>query len=291
MNTAVIVLGMHRSGTSLLAEIVARWGAFGGHNHNLMAADDGNQRGYWEYIPLVQFNEALLAQVNANWFVPPDNDEILYQMAWEPRLRKPANALIADMAAGGRTWYWKDPRLAVLLPFWHQIWQQVVYIIPVRHPFDIAMSIKKRNNFPVSAALLIWQYYMLAVLRHTSTHPGVLFVEYEQLVSNPEKECLRVCAFLDHQCGAVENNETATENMMQAVTPLLQHHQNQQPLAEQPMATPGQVALYQLLKEKCLNADQGFVADDYPIYPGWREYLLTVNALVSISSQTPCNAG
>ena len=48
----IFVLGIDRSGTSLLAEVVARWGAYAGEPESLADPDDGNPRGYWEHMPM-----------------------------------------------------------------------------------------------------------------------------------------------------------------------------------------------------------------------------------------------
>ncbi|HUY15430.1 MAG TPA: sulfotransferase family protein, partial [Terriglobia bacterium] len=63
MQKRIIVLGMHRSGTSLVAEAVHKWGAFG--NDEFLPTDYRNPQGYWEYAPLVHFNRRLMVSAGS----------------------------------------------------------------------------------------------------------------------------------------------------------------------------------------------------------------------------------
>ena len=282
MDKPIIILGMHRSGTSLVAEVTNSWGAYGGRLDEFIPADEANQRGYWEYMPLVRFNEALLAGEDANWFVPPDSDENLHKAAWDPRFRKAASNMMAGMENTGNTWYWKDPRLAILLPFWQQLWHDAVYIICLRHPLDIAMSIKKRNNFPVSASLLIWQYYILSILKHTNGHPNVFFVSYEDLMDEPEPQCRHLCSFLDRMYSIQTSPACRLEKMQAIVAPSQTHHRSSESFSASSIATPEQIDLYAFLDKKIKQPEERYMTGDFPLYRGWREYLLTVNALIRV---------
>ena len=71
--TGVIVLGMHRSGTSLAAEIAYQWGAHV-DTSLLIEPNDGNPRGYWEHRALVKLNDDLLSAVHSSWKVPPTEE-------------------------------------------------------------------------------------------------------------------------------------------------------------------------------------------------------------------------
>ena len=81
MKQGIIVLGMPRSGTSLVADPVYRWGAYAEPKQALLKADEWNPQGYWEYIPLKRLNDELLAAVRASERVPPATDEIVAEMA------------------------------------------------------------------------------------------------------------------------------------------------------------------------------------------------------------------
>src|SRR5262245_26715706 len=144
----MIVLGMHRGGTSLAAQLVSRWGAYGNESA-MIGADHSNPSGHWELAPLVALNEELLAAIESNWTVPPRDREreLLEQLAEASEFRDRALDLIAAMRKGGRPWFWKDPRLSILLPFWKKLWGSAVYVVATRDPARIARSLATRDGF------------------------------------------------------------------------------------------------------------------------------------------------
>ena len=131
----IIVLGVERSGTSVVAEMVHRWGAYAGPVEKLHEADAHAPRGYWEFLPLWD----LLAELGefdagATWW-DHDFQQRTKKKAADPALRKKTTELITEMNKGG-PWFWKDPALSHFLPFWKQIWGDAIYIITVRNPLD-----------------------------------------------------------------------------------------------------------------------------------------------------------
>ena len=281
MTKGIIVLGMHRGGTSLVGDLVASWGAYAGGEQELLPADSNNRQGYWEYLPLVRFNQELLAGLSADWFLPPAEADrrTLRKRAAEPSYRGRAEQLIRAMRDGGRSWFWKDPRMALLLPFWQEVLPDVVYVVVVRHPLDIAMSLKKRDHFPVSASLLLWQLHMLSLLRDTQHAPEKIFVRYESLLRHPSEQCERLSAFLERRCEPRRAREEAVSKMVRRVNPDLRHHRSLTTLSDLPEATPEQKALYAFLTDEADDPSARFDETRFAVYAGWREYLLTISAL------------
>lgn len=281
MQRAIIVLGMHRSGTSLVAELADKWGAFA--NGEFLPVDSRNPRGYWEYAPLVHFNRRLLVSVGSESFVPPSDEDgkRLEERALESVWSKEASQLIAAMESGNRVWYWKDPRLAVMLPFWQRFWDDVVYVITVREPLDTALSLKKRDNLPTTAGHLLWQRYMTAILKGTDTHPRRIFVQYGRILAQPLDECRRLCDFLDEHCalGDGQPPERRVESMLRAVNPNLRSYASAGAFFSSPEVTEGQKNLYRYLRSRALSQDEPIDPGVFDIYPGWRDYL---RALVSL---------
>jgi hypothetical protein len=280
----IIILGMHRSGTSLIAEMVQQWGAFGGDE--FLASDSRNPRGYWEYAPLVHFNRRLLVSVGSQSFVPPsDQDErTLRARASEPEWKRKASQLVAAMEKEARLWYWKDPRLAVTLPFWQQFWAEAVYVIAVREPLDTALSLKKRDNLPVTAGLLLWQRYMTSILRHAAAVPQRIFVQYERLLSTPVDECTRLCNFLEEHSepdGTSPISQHA-QSMLEVVTPGLRSHASNGKFLSASEATGGQKSLYRYLQSRAQDQDELLDPKAFEIYPGWRDYLQALATLEQV---------
>lgn|GEM_PF-751283 len=285
MKTTIIVLGMHRSGTSVLSELLHRWGAHAGDPGKLLAGDEWNPQGYWEFVPLIEFNDALLASVDASWIAPPADATVLRGRAALPEWRDRALQLLATMRECGGVWFWKDPRLASTLPFWREIWGEVAYIIPIRSPLDIARSIQRRDHFPISASLLLWQFSIHSILGFTEGHPARLFVEYETLLQQPAEQCRRVIDFLEQHCGrppAGSRTEAGAGAVAGTVNPRLRSQKSGVTFAEYADATAEQKELYAFVRKKADNPEEPFEPDRYPLWPGWRDYLATLNEVVRL---------
>ena len=65
------VIGMHRSGTSLVANLLGAGGVYLGEPKELMPASVDNRRGYWENLRFVEMNDRILRDVGASWDLPP----------------------------------------------------------------------------------------------------------------------------------------------------------------------------------------------------------------------------
>jgi len=250
----------------------------------LLKSDDRNARGYWEYTPLIEFNNELLSSVHAREFIPPSDDgcEELENRSFEPKYKNRALGLLETMRKDGRPWFWKDPRLAVLLPFWKNIWEDVIYVIPLRHPLDIALSLQKWHRYPISASLLIWQRYMLAIFKGAETAQNIIFIEYEKLIENPIQQCERLYLFLTRSSNIEQSGRQTIENMAQAIAPELRHNNTNSPLSNIPQATEGQKYLYDFLKRKAENSVERINQTAFQIYPGWREYLTATNVMLQL---------
>lgn len=293
MPNRIIVLGTMRSGTSLTAELIRRWGAYSGDENNLWKSDINDPRGYgyMEYIPLQELNDELL---DHNDRTPPPY-HIMEQRASNPAFREKAQRLIQDMDTQAERnnldiWVWKDARLPLTLPFWVQFWGNPIYVITVRHPAEVALSSARteeldQNNLPFSAGLAYWQYCMLAILSYTQENHHKLFISYEQLLSDPLQQCTRLCHFLDEQCEkSAEQSQQRIEAMLPQVARNQRHHYYNKALAEMEQATREQRALYNFLRVKIMHPDEPFQKDDFALYPGWREYLQAMDMILALSN-------
>src|SRR5262245_24386857 len=118
----IIVLGALRTGTSLVAQMIHRWGAYAGAPDQLTPANEHNPHGYWEYKPIWD----LLLEVGelrsgVSWWDPAFQGRVQEKLSLS-HYKEQALAMIADMAHPGRPWVWKDPALSLYLPFWKELW-------------------------------------------------------------------------------------------------------------------------------------------------------------------------
>jgi hypothetical protein len=285
-STGVIILGMHRSGTSLAAEIAHRWGAYV-DTSVLIETNDGNPRGYWEHRALVKLNEDLLARVHSSWKVPPTEEgrKHLARLAKKGSFRDRAERLLATMNPNQSVWLWKDPRLCILLPFWKEIWGSVVYLVPIRDPMAIASSLCARRDFSVPSALLLWQKYMSTLISDEDVSTKAFFFSYEELLRDSPKVCDRICRFLDQNTGMDDQNgEYRIARMLESIRPQLNRNHAALSLSE---TTEGMEVRHDLYRVLMLHAEgaAGHVIPTFPMPPGWRQVLVK-NAIAGHMDET-----
>src|SRR5215831_9341487 len=138
----VTVLGMHRSGTSAVTQLLHRMGLAAGRDRRLDRGGDGNPGGFWEVQALTRIDERVLRALGGEWSAPPE-----LPSGWEldARLASIARSAIRTFARKmplSEAWVWKDPRLCLLLPFWRSLNVQVAaHILIVRNPLEVALSL------------------------------------------------------------------------------------------------------------------------------------------------------
>lgn len=172
----IVVAGMHRSGTSLTAGLLAQLGVAMGSR--LVPADMANPRGYFEDLDIVEFHQrvfrAHLPQGNGghpDWgWTPTDVIQPEDMTAWVPT----ASGLIAQRAAPGGVWGFKDPRATLLLDFWDALLPSPVYIGVYREPSRVADSMQ-RLGAPVflknpGYAWALWTLYNRRLLDFVQRH-------------------------------------------------------------------------------------------------------------------------
>ena len=146
----VVVLGMHRSGTSAAARVVNLLGVplVSG---DLLPADEANPRGYWESEALRRFDDELLQAVGGTWSRPPAAPD----WGLANGLRDQALSSFGSAFSGTREWVWKDPRASITLPFWRAAFAFSPAVVLVhRDPREVAASLERRDGFTAYDALL-----------------------------------------------------------------------------------------------------------------------------------------
>ena len=161
----IIVTGMHRSGTSLTASLLAAVGVdMGG---NLLPADINNTEGYFEDVDFLDLNRKILHQAckpdekghpDWGWTESEHLDEDRIALFSEE-----ASELLAMRYTAGRPWGWKDPRTSLLLEFWNALAENARYILVYRFPWDVADSMQRLGAEvflrDASYAYRIWTFY------------------------------------------------------------------------------------------------------------------------------------
>jgi hypothetical protein len=181
-----VVIGMHRSGTSATANCLAELGLFAPPPGDLINGDLNNERGYWESDKLTKFDESVLRHLGGTWSAPPrlpdgweasDDDEMR-------SLRSRAAELVGSIAAEPPR-VMKDPRLCLTLPLWRRVLpREPVAVLVFRDPLEVALSLQKRNEFPLTLSLALWHRYVRQSLASLVGLP-VLVIEYARVLDEP----------------------------------------------------------------------------------------------------------
>ena len=277
----IIVLGVEHSGTSVVAEMVHRWGAYAGEYEKLTKADEHNLQGYWEYKPIWDFLVELGDFGDGVSWWDSSFQRRVREKIFIPYYSAKALELVAAMEREGKTWVWKDPALSFFLPFWKEIWGDAVYLIMVRNPYDLALS---RQKFVMSSELegsvsliagniLRWQYMMSLILEHTEETENKIFIPYEELVREPQRQAKRLYGFLNRNCEVKMSGDIKIDVMAQTVNPKLWRNRSQIPFDQVHEATNEQKALYQFVESKIRNPLKKFEKAKYPMYAGWQEFV------------------
>ncbi len=162
----VLVLGMHRSGTSALTRLLALHGIALGDALLPAAAD--NPTGFWEHREVVALHERLLAALGRAWDDPRalPRDWLDHPAAWEAQAG--IGALLDREFAGHPAWAVKDPRLCRFVPLWRRAMAErgidAVAVFALRHADEVAASLEARDGLPRGVGHLLWARYLLDAL-------------------------------------------------------------------------------------------------------------------------------
>ena len=191
----VCIAGMHRSGTSTVAQLLYRCGLYLGDEKNLLAFGHANPDGHWENKHFIRINEDILRAYDAGWDLPPHLGPD-WQRAEELRPQREEAKRLLDKFQGHEPWGWKDPRSSLTLPFWLDLLPDARTVVCLRNPVEVALSLQKRRKSSVAFGLNLWRIYNERLLESLSEGQYVV-THYEAYFHRPQKELRRVLEFLE----------------------------------------------------------------------------------------------
>jgi O-antigen biosynthesis protein len=181
---AVVIGGMHRSGTSLLASLFEGAGVSVGER--LMGSGPGNEAGHFEDLDFYDFHQRALAGngLSAEGFTAdalPLVPDILHAEA---------AALVSRRRDRGGIWGWKDPRTVLFLDFWAELLPDARYVFVFRRPGEVVDSFFRRGDptfvFHPLLAAQVWLHYNRLILDFVARHPERCLVrEATQIAADP----------------------------------------------------------------------------------------------------------
>jgi len=205
----IIIVGMHRSGTSMLTRMLEECGVFWGAKK-----DEYNESVFFQSI-----NEQLFNVAKATWDNPAPVEEYLsstqhfstaldyagirlvegFSAEYFNRCQSDGNSEMREIPLH---WGWKDPRNVFTLAVWHKIFPQARIIHILRHGIDVAASLWRRettrpegSQHPHFSMLcqdqygcyLLWSIYVKKARDMGQRFQGILEIRYEELIAQPGK--------------------------------------------------------------------------------------------------------
>jgi len=182
----LIILGMHRSGTSVLARLLNMMGAYFGPEGISTGANQENPKGFWERRDVRQLNDYVLNSVGCDWNKISDfnikdvPEEVINKFKIE------GAKIILEMDSH-RPWMLKEPRLCLLFDLWKELLERPVCIHIYRNPIEVANSLYTRNGIPAHTGIALWEKYNISALEASHGQPRFV-VSHNKLMSDPVSE-------------------------------------------------------------------------------------------------------
>lgn len=230
----VVIVGMHRSGTSMLTGVLVE--GFGFHvGQPLIQPSFDNEKGFYELLPVVLQNDEFMADQHIDW----SYDVIHYnpKIALHHFIRGNTTSLhtVYDFTEGTKAleflnhpqnhpWVLKDPRLCITLPTWIPLLHDTPAIVfTYRHPLEVAASLAKRQGFTYEHALRLWIVYNMRGIQNSKGLCRV-YSSNDQLLAQPYQEVSRIVSDLIHQCHVLPPSKTLSQQVIDTfVDGTLQH--------------------------------------------------------------------
>lgn len=192
----VCVLSCGRSGTSLATRVITLLGLHAGPHERMLVPNTMNERGYWEQRPLMDLNDEILARLGGDVWHPPAPPA-----GWEhdPGLadvRARATSLIAELFPSDARWVFKDPRVAVTLPFWRAVVGPTDNVVCIRRGAEVVDSALRANPGATRAEMTQWWLDQNAHVLANSVATRCVVVDYDEWFCDPLGATVRIGRFL-----------------------------------------------------------------------------------------------
>ncbi|WP_051371052.1 glycoside hydrolase family 99-like domain-containing protein [Mesorhizobium loti] len=193
----IMVLGMHRSGTSALTRVISLLGA--ALPHQVLNPDDSNASGYWEPTNLNHLNEKMLAEAGSRWddwrsFDPGDlgRSRILFY-------KTEISRIVDEEYGNASAIVLKEPRISRFVQLYAAVLKkkkfQLHYVLAIRNPLEVIASLSKRDGSTFATGSLLWLRHQIEAERATRGMSRV-FVSYDAMMVDWRLELTKIITTL-----------------------------------------------------------------------------------------------
>jgi len=195
----IVVLGMHRSGTSAITCGLKVLSVELGDNL-LPPVANNNEMGFWEDSDINTLNSEILSVLGSDWHylsaIQFADIEVLRRKGYFLCAIDLMHRKIGDSPVFG----FKDPRIAKLLLFWKEVFRQcqldVSYMLAIRNPRSVVKSLATRDGFDPEKSYLLWLGHIIVTLSGTIGEMCMI-IDYDRLMQSPEFELQRIAKQFD----------------------------------------------------------------------------------------------
>ena len=218
MRECIIVLGMHRSGTSVLSGLVSLFGYELGYD--VMAARADNPKGFFENNQVYQLNQRILIENGHSWDTYNFSIDHVPTDKYMGYLRDAKNIIKKEYALFNQ-FFIKDPRICLLFPLWAEALAsfniQVKCVVVYRNPLEVAYSLKARNEFPLQKSFIIWSHHFFQAEKTSRDYKRII-LSFNHEFSNINALLDKLSVFLEK-----EKDDTLVAKAHEFYTPKLKN--------------------------------------------------------------------
>jgi hypothetical protein len=190
----VLVLGMHRSGTSLAVRVLEKMGAVLGPVHG--GADLAPGEEAHGESPIVNWiNEQVLRRSGGSWRDPPASIVFTARDRWRCR------AWLGEVAAAEIVAL-KDPRILLTYDLWRSVLPPHRIVACLRHPASVARSLERRDGMDRTAGLELWRRYNEALRRIVAERPDAIWFDFDEGAGAVERLAREIAALVPLRASA-----------------------------------------------------------------------------------------
>jgi len=219
----VLVLGMHRSGTSATTRVLGLLGA--ALPKTLVPARQSNQAGFWEPELLVRAHDRMLTEMGSTWYDYRRLDFGTLAPERHAAICAELSEIIASEYGDARLFVLKDPRICRFAPLYRSVLENIGVetsgVIPIRNPLAVVASLKARDGMSEGYVLLMWLRHVLDAEIASRDWPRAV-ISYETLVGDSRSAARRLAGQIDPDLR--DHTEVAAPAIEAFVSRTLQHH-------------------------------------------------------------------